>query len=118
MLTKTYHSFIFALNGLKTTWREEQNFRIEILVGAIVIFCILFFQFSFIETIFSIIAITIVLISEIINTAIEDLCNKVQPEHDPIIGKIKDTMAAFVLVSSLGAGVIGFMVFYNHFIGI
>ncbi len=118
MITKIYNSFTFALNGLKTTWREEQNFRIEILIGAIVVFCILFFKFSFVETVLSIIAITIVLISEIVNTAVEDLCNKVQPEHDPIIGKIKDTMAAFVLVSSLGAGIVGVLVFYNHFLSI
>lgn len=116
MLTKIYHSFTFALNGLKTTWKEEQNFRIEILIGAIVVFCILFFKFSLVETLFSVVAVTIVLISEIINTAVEDLCNKVQPEHDPIIGKVKDTMAAFVLVSSLGAGIVGILVFYNHFI--
>ena len=109
---------MFALNGLKTTWKEEQNFRIEILIGAIVVFCILFFKFSLVETLFSVVAITIVLISEIINTAVEDLCNKVQPEHDPVIGKIKDTMAAFVLVSSLGAGIVGVLVFYSHFISI
>jgi diacylglycerol kinase len=118
MITKIYHSFIFALNGLKTAWKEELNFRIEIFVGIVVVFCILFFKFSFIETTFSVIAIIMVLISEILNTAMEDLCNKVQPEHDPIIGKIKDTMAAFVLVSSLGAGIVGILVFYNHFIGI
>lgn len=115
MLTKTYRSFIFALNGLKTTWREEQNFRIEILIGAIVVFFIIFFDFSFVESVFSILAITIVLAAEIVNTAVEDLCNKIEPQHDSIIGKIKDTMAAFVFVSSLGAAVVGFLVFFNHF---
>ncbi|MCX6702111.1 MAG: diacylglycerol kinase [Candidatus Zambryskibacteria bacterium] len=116
MITKIYHSFLFAWNGLQTTWKEEQNFRIEILVGVVVVFCILFFQFSFIETVLSVIAIAVVLTAEIINTAIEDLCNKVEPQHDFVIGKIKDTMAAFVLISVLGAAIVGFMVFYNHFL--
>ena len=111
-----YHSFIFAKNGLVTTWKEEHNFRFEILVAVIVLFTIIFFDFSPLEATFCILAITLVLIAEILNTAVEDLCNKVEPQHDPIIGKIKDTMAAFVLISCLGAGVVGLLVFYNHFV--
>ncbi len=115
MITKIFHSFLFAWNGLKTTWSEEQNFRIEILVGTIVIFFIVFFDFTFEESSILILAVTLVLIAEIINTAIEDLCNKVEPQLDPIIGKIKDTVAAFVLISCLGSFVVGCMVFYHHF---
>jgi diacylglycerol kinase len=115
MLTKIYHSFLFAWNGLKTTWQEEHNFRVEILIGVIVLFFIVFFNFTFLETIFCVIAITLVLSSEIINTAVEDVCNKIEPQHNSIIGKIKDTMAAYVLVSCLGATIIGILVFYNHF---
>ena len=115
MLTKIYHSFLFAWNGLRTTWQEEHNFRVEILVGVIVVFFIIFFMFTFVETVFCVLAIILVLIAEILNTAVEDLCNKVEPEHNSVIGKIKDTMAGFVLVSCLGAGVVGLLVFYNHF---
>lgn len=115
MLTKIYHSFSFAWNGLKTTWREEHNFRVEILIAVVVVFFIIFFDFSLIESLFCILAIVIVLCAEIVNTAVEDLCNRVEPQHDTIIAKIKDTMAAFVLVSSFGAAVIGFLVFYTHF---
>ena len=113
---KTLNSFTFALNGLRTTWKEERNFRIEILATIPIVFSIFYFHFSFIESAFCIIAIIIVLSSEIINTAIEDLCNKVEPNHNPMIGKIKDLMAAFVLVSVLGASVVGLLVFYHHFV--
>ena len=115
MITKIHHSFLFAWSGLKTTWKEEYNFRVEVLVGAIVMFFISFFGFSFIETILCVIGIVMVLTAEIINTAVEDLCNKIEPQHDPIIGKIKDTMAGFVFISVLGAIIIGFLVFYTHF---
>jgi diacylglycerol kinase (ATP) len=54
--------------------------------------------------------------AEIINTSIEDLCNKVEPEYDPVIGKIKDTTGAFVLVAALGSVLVGVLVFYSHFI--
>ena len=78
-------------------------------------FCFVNFHFSFIETAFCVIAIIIVLCAEIINTAIEDLCNKVEPNQDPVIGKIKDIMATFVLLSVIGAVVLGYLVFRYHF---
>lgn len=116
MIGKIIKSFIFALRGLKATWKEEQNFKIEVFIGLGVILSIFYFDFTFEEKIFSILAIIIVLAAEIINTAIEDLCNKVEPMTDPVIAKIKDTSSAFVLVSSLGALIVGILVFLNHFI--
>jgi diacylglycerol kinase len=115
MITKIYRSFTFAFNGLKTAWREEYNFRVEVLLAIILVFLIFYFEFSFIESIFSLIAIIWVLFAEIVNTAIEDICNKIEPQHDSIIGKIKDTMAASVLISVSGAVVIVVSVFYHHF---
>ena len=115
MVTKVLNSFRYAINGLKITWREEHNFRIEVLIALVVLFFALFFNFSFIELISCIIAIIIVLTSEIVNTAIEDLSDMVDPNINPLIGKIKDTMAAFVLLCSLGAFAIGCLVFYHHF---
>ena len=116
MIKKTYNSIFHALNGLKTIWKEEHNFRIENLVSLLIVFCIFYFQFTFIESALCVIAITIVLCSEIINTVIEDLCNKIEPNQDPVIGKIKDTMAFFVFMACVGAIVIGLLVFYHHFL--
>lgn len=115
MLQKSINSFMYACRGLKTTWLEERNFRIEILFTAIVTFCIVYFDFTLIESALCVLAITLVLSAEMVNTAIEDLCNFVEPEHNYIIGKIKDTMGGFVFVTVWGAIVIGIIVFYSHF---
>ncbi len=115
MLRKSLHSVKYAWNGLIITWKEEHNFRIEILSALAVVFCIFFFHFSFIEVSLCVFSIVLVLSSEIINTAIEDLCNKIEPAQDPIIGKIKDTIAAFVFVSMFGAFIIACIVFSHHF---
>lgn len=48
---------------------------------------------------------------EIVNTAIEDICNKIEPNQNPVIGKIKDTMAGYVLVSSVAALIAGIILF-------
>ena len=52
-----------------------------------------------------------VLSAEMLNTAIEDLCNKVEPNTDPVIGKIKDMMGGFVLIVCTSSAVIGLLVF-------
>ena len=116
IFTKAFKSFLYACNGLKNVWREERNFRIEIVAALVVAFCVAYFHFSLTEGLFCLLAITTVLAAEIVNTALEDMCDKIQPELDPAIGKIKDLMAAFVLVSVTGAFGIGIAVFYHHFL--
>ena len=115
MISKILKSFRYAGNGLKATWREEHNFRVEILMAIFVILLLIYFQFTIVESALCIVAITIVLSAEIVNTAIEDLSDMVEANPNPLIGKIKDTMAGFVLVSSLGALTLGLMIFINHF---
>ena len=116
MFNKTFNSFKYAINGLKITWREEHNFRIEILIALFVVFCLIAFRFSFVESMLCIVAIIIVLTAEIVNTAIEDLSDIVDSNPNPLIGKIKDTMAGFVLLSSIGATILGIIIFWHHFL--
>lgn len=108
-------SFKYAVRGLTTTWKEEQNFKIEVFIGFIVLFYAFYFSFTFTEIVFCLIAVVMVLVAEIINTIVEDLCNKIQPNQDPVIEKIKDMSAAFVLVTVAGSIGVGLLVLVNHF---
>ena len=56
-----------------------------------------------------------VLTAETFNTALEELCDKFQPTHDPHIGKIKDLAAAAVLVSSITALIVGLIIYVPYF---
>ena len=56
-----------------------------------------------------------VLTAETFNTALEELCDKFQPEHDPHIAKIKDLAAAAVLVSSITALIVGLIIYVPYF---
>lgn len=114
-MTRTIKSFKYAIKGLQTTWEEEFNFRVEVSIAFVVILCIFYFNFSFLEASLSVFAITLVLVLEIINTVVEDICNKIEPSQDPIIAKIKDISASFVFTGSLGALIVGVFVLLNHF---
>lgn len=115
MINKTLHSFIFAIRGIATVWKEENNFKIQTILAFLVAGFMYYFKFTLVESVLVVLAMLVVLVSEIINTAIEDLCNKIEPNQDPVIGKVKDISSGFVLLSSIGAIVIGILVFLNHF---
>ncbi len=75
----------------------------------------LIFHLSGIEFAITILAISSVLAAEAFNTALEELCDKFQPTHDPHIAKIKDLSAAAVLLVVIGAFIVGVVIFLPHF---
>ena len=105
-------SFSWAKNGLKAVWVEERNFRIEIVIGIVTVLFGIIWDLTQTEWMFIFIAIAMVLSAEILNTAVEDICNKIEPAQNPLIGKIKDMMAGFVLVSCVASVLIGLIVFF------
>lgn len=116
MFQRWLRSFWWALHGVHVVWREENNFRIEVFVAIVVLMAALIFNFTYTEFAMVLLACIMVLGGEIVNTAIEDVCNKIEPKEDAAIGKIKDTMAAFVLLSALGAVLLGLLTIGNHFL--
>ncbi len=108
-------SFRDAFRGLRVTWHEERNFRIEIWIAIAVIIALIAFDFTYIEIIFALFTMILVLAAEVLNTAFEDALNKIEPKFDPAIGKIKDVAAGVVVINVLGAGAIALIVFIHHF---
>ncbi len=115
IMKKWLKSFGWARNGLSTVWKEEANFRIELFAAFALIVFAAYFDFSVIEWVVVVAVITMVLTGEVVNTVVEDLCNKIEPRQDPAIGKIKDMAAGFVLLVSIGAGIMGSLLILAHF---
>ncbi len=113
-MSKFIKSCGWAMHGLRTVWREEVNFRIEVSISLAVIALGIYLKFLTLEWIILIACIGAVLGAEIVNTAVEDLCNKVEPNHDPLIGKVKDMMGGLVLLVAFFAGAIGVLLFSGY----
>ena len=103
------------MHGFRTVWKEEVNFRIEAIIASVLVVMGVVLSFSLIEWIILLGATGAVLAAEILNTAVEDLCNKIEPKFDPAIGKVKDLMAGFVLFVAGGAVLIGVLLITYHF---
>jgi diacylglycerol kinase len=104
-------SFAFALNGLKVCISKETNFKIHIFCAAMAIISGMYFNISYAEWMFVLICTGFVLCMEMLNTAIEHLCNVVQLEFHPGIKIIKDISAGAVLLSAVIAAICGAIIF-------
>jgi len=105
-----------AFRGIMLTSKEEHNFQFQLIIALFLIIMMAISDFSAIEITIIIFTITLVLMSEILNTAIENLLDKLHPNHDKTVGKIKDMSAGFVLIASIGSLIIGIIISVSHFL--
>lgn len=106
-------SFKHAFNGLRIILKEEHNARIHLVATLVVIIPGLLLKLSNAEWLFIILVIGFVWAMELINSAIENLCDFVSPEEHHLIKKVKDLSAAGVLVSAVVALVMGTFIFFT-----
>lgn len=101
----------YARNGIKLIFKNERNFRIDLVFAVLVIIAGLFFNISHTDWIALSLVISIVLVSETINSAIEALCDTVSQDFKINIKYAKDVSAGAVLVSAIVSVVTGLIVF-------
>ncbi len=108
------YSLNFALNGLKFSFQNGHNFKIQLSFLLLSICLGSLFNINKQEWLWIIVFSSLVLSLEVVNTAIEELCNKISKEKDEHIMWIKDLSAGAVLISSIGAMIIGLIIFYPY----
>lgn len=104
-------SFKNAYNGLKLAMAHERNMRIHILVVTMCIVLGIAFRLDALRWIMLVIAVGMVLMAELMNTAVENMVDMVTPEYSEKAKIIKDIAAGSVLIASAAAAVIGILVF-------
>lgn len=108
------NSFKYALNGLREILVSEKNFKLMGFIALVVIFMMFYFPTNYLDKAILFTMIFSVLILETINFAIERLLDFLQPQYDERVKIIKDLMAAIVLLASLGAVIVGSIIFWQY----
>lgn len=108
-------SFRHAFQGLYIVFWKEQSFRIQIIIALFVIFLMFYFPLLFLERAVLFLTIFFVLSLEIINSIFEKAVNVFEPAINTRVKKIKDMMAGSVLLASIGAIIVGFLVLWPYF---
>ena len=115
-MNKLIFSFKAAFQGLKRGL-AERNFRIHLFATILVIALGICYSISYTEWIIITLCIAAVLSAELFNTAIELICDFIEPNINPIIKQIKDLSAAAVLILALGAAIVGGIIFIPKILG-
>jgi diacylglycerol kinase len=96
-----FHALYNAYKGMEYVLLHQRNAIIQICCAAIVVFAGICLQISMVQWLCVLLCIGMVLCLEIMNTAIEKLCNLVNPNYHPTIKIIKDVAAAAVLFAAI-----------------
>lgn len=104
-------SFRNALAGLVAAYKTERNFRVMFLLAVLILVAGFFFQLSLLEMAIIVWAIFAVIAVEMINTSLESITDLVEEEWHEKAGRAKDIAAGMVLLASVGAAVVGMLIF-------
>jgi len=110
-MTSIWHSIYHSFAGLWFALKNEQSFRAQLFLAAVALVLLLILPLVFWERIAILIMIFLVLSLELINTTAEKIIDLFRPEITQHAKMIKDLMAAAVLLASLGALIIGCLIF-------
>ncbi len=117
MLRKHTLSFKHAFEGLSWVIRTQANFKIHIFLSLLSLFGAWFFKISYDEWLIIIVLIVIGLVIETMNTGIEETIDAIHKDWSPEIKIAKDVAAASMLIFSIGATVIAYIIFAPRILG-
>lgn len=104
-------SFGYAWEGILYALKNDQNFRIHIAAALIVIFMSFYFDVNPFEMGVLGLVILLVIVTEMINTAIENMVDLITKEYHAEAKIAKDVSSGMVLITSIGALIVGFLIF-------
>lgn len=113
-LKRLIDSFNYAVNGIIATIKMERNMKLHYTIALIVLILSLMLNFTKMEFLILIFAITLVLVSELFNTAIEKTVDMITLEYHPYARVIKDISAGAVLVASINSVIVGYLLFFDR----
>ena len=109
-----HKSVLNSVNGILQMLRSERNFQLEILALLINIFLIVYLKLSPEHAAIIFLVCFAVLSAEMLNTAIEKICDFVHPDFSERIGLIKDFSAGAVLLLAFVSVIIGLLIYPQY----
>lgn len=111
-IKKISDSFNNAIDGIIYTVRTQLNMKIHFTIAIIVLLLSLFFDFSKIEMLILFFTISLVIVLEMINTAIEATIDVIANYYHPLAKIAKNVSAGAVLIAAINSIVVGYLLFF------
>jgi len=110
-LQKLLRSFGYAFKGIGYATATQLNFRIHLAATLVAVFMGYALHISFNEWLWIMLCIALVLVVELLNTAIETLTDLVSHDYNVLAGRVKDVAAGAVVIMALFALITGLAIF-------
>jgi diacylglycerol kinase (ATP) len=114
-LTRIIKAFGFSVKGFRATWKHEEAFRQEVILAVILLPLSFYVAVNATQLAILLLTLFIVLITEILNSAVEAVVDRVSDEHHKLAGRAKDMGSAAVLLSLTMTAVIWGVIIYENF---
>jgi len=114
-IRKLLDSFNYAIEGLVYSVRTQRNMRIHMVATIVILIACFFFNISKLEILIVTITITMVVLAEMLNTAIECTLDATTNYYHPLVKIAKNVSAGAVLITAFNAVVVGYIVFWDKF---
>jgi diacylglycerol kinase (ATP) len=109
-LGRLYRAFGWSMSGLKATFVHETAFRQELLLCIVLAPLAIYFGETGIERAFLLGSLLLVLIVELLNSAVEAVVDRISEDEHELAGRAKDMGSAAVFLSLLNVAVVWFFV--------
>ncbi len=100
-----------ACRGIVFAFRTQRNLRIHLLIAAAVVAAAIGLRLSRTHLILAIITVSMVILGEMLNTALEFALNLVEARDHPVVKTAKDIAAGGVFLAVVGAAIVGLLLF-------
>ncbi|NNJ91916.1 MAG: diacylglycerol kinase [Gammaproteobacteria bacterium] len=98
-ITRIIRAFGFSMKGFRAAWQHEAAFRQELMLTVVLAPLAFVLAESMMQLALLLLCLFIVLITEILNSAIEAVVDRVSDEHHDLAGRAKDFGSAAVFLS-------------------
>lgn len=107
-------SFTWAFEGVVFVLRTQRNMQVHVAAGLLVFILALVLGVSRFELLALVLAVCLVLVAEMFNTALEAAIDAVITSYHPLVKIAKDVAAGAVLIAALAAVAVAYLVLYGR----
>lgn len=116
-LTHLVHSTRYSWKGLKAAFRNETAFRQEVVIAAVLLPLAWWLADTSVTWLLLVGSLFLVLIVELLNSAVENVVDRIGTEHHELSGRAKDIGSAAVMLSLIMAGLTWGVLGWQKFFG-
>lgn len=114
-LSHVFKAFVYSMKGLRAALKYEEAFRLELIALVIMLPLGLWLGNDGIERALLTASLLLVLIVELVNSAIEAVVDRISTEHHELSGRAKDIGSAAVFLAMMNVLLIWGLVLWSHF---